>query len=82
MPHTPHSPSTAPDELARVTAARLDDTINLEKYAAYCRKYPEGAIRRALAGALSARRKCRSRAALFFYLAKRYAHQPSYHPRP
>lgn len=70
-----------PDALARSIAAAFQDTSCLRQYLVCCRKYPPAVVQKAFQDARSfppAQIK-KSRAAIFFYLVKHYAHQASYH---
>lgn len=65
------------DPLARQIAETFQDLNCLRSYIVCCRKYPTAIVSRAFQAARSfpqARIK-KSRAALFFYLVKHYAHQ-------
>jgi hypothetical protein len=63
--------------IAQAVATALDDAESVEKYLVCFQKYPEPVIQRALRAAKSipeAKIK-KSRAALFFYFVKKYAHR-------
>jgi hypothetical protein len=64
--------------LAQALAAALGDTEALGKYVNCYRKYPPHVIQKAwrAAQAIPAAKIKKSRAALFFYLVKKYAHHP------
>lgn len=67
------------DPFARQIAETFGDLDRLRSYDICCRKYPLALIQRAFRDALNvpeAQIK-KSRAAIFFYLVKRYAHQTS-----
>lgn len=63
--------------VALAVATALDDAAAVGKYLVCFQKYPEQAIERALreAKSIPAERIKKSRAALFFYLVKKYAHR-------
>jgi hypothetical protein len=63
--------------LAQSIAQALNDTEPLGRYVVCCRKYPEHVIQKALraAKAIPEAKIKKSRAALFFYFVKKYAHQ-------
>jgi hypothetical protein len=68
------------DALARRIATAFHDTDCLRQYQICCRKYPAAVVQKAFQDARSfppAQIK-KSRAAIFFYLVKHYAHQASY----
>lgn len=68
------------DALAHNIAAAFDDTDCLRQYLVCCRKYPPAVVQKAFQDARSfppAQIK-KSRAAIFFYLVKHYAHQAAY----
>lgn len=62
--------------LAYSIAQAMSDTNNLQKYRTYCRKYPRAVIERAfqVSRTIPKAQLKKSRAAVFFYLAKQYAH--------
>lgn len=84
MPPFDHAPETQAPPLAHTLAAALDDATSIDKYAVCCRKYSEQLIYKALgaAKAVPAAKIKKSRAALFFYLVKQYAHHTHDNPRP
>lgn len=84
MLNTNHAPEKQAPPLAHTLAAALNDIASLDKYRACCGKYPECLIYKALdtAKATPTKKIKKSRAALFFYLVKKYAHQTHYNPRP
>lgn len=61
---------------AQIIAADLQDTESLRKYVIYCRKYPGHIMQKAWGAAktVPTEKIKKSRAALFFYLLKKYAH--------
>lgn len=63
--------------VARTIAQSLNDPDRLHLYLQYCKKYPLTLIFRALSEAKSFPQENikKSRAALFFYLIKKYAHE-------
>jgi hypothetical protein len=63
--------------VASMVATAFNDQEQLYKYRIYCKKYPLAIIHRAYAEAksVSDTQVRKSRAALFFYLAKLYAKQ-------
>jgi hypothetical protein len=69
--------STKREHLAFMIADAFNDLSQIKLYVTYCKKHPLTVIHRAFAEAKSypeARIK-KSRAAIFFYLLKTYAHQ-------
>lgn len=77
------APEKRAQSLAQTLAVSLNDISALDKYLACCRKYPERLIYKAIgtAKATPAEKIKKSRAALFFYLVKKYAHHTHYNPR-
>jgi len=71
------NPNTTAEHLAVMIAETFQDTENLNAYLVYCNKYPLEIIDRAFADARAVpdAQVKKSRAAIFFYLAKRYAHR-------
>lgn len=78
MPNAlPQSPQRKENPLARQIAETFQDLNCLHSYIVCCRKYSPAIVMKAYQDAKSfpqARIK-KSRAALFFYLVKHYAHQ-------
>lgn len=83
MSHIAHSSLQQKEaSLARQIAETFQDLHCLRSYIVCCQKYPQSAVRKAYQDARSfpeARIK-KSRAALFFYLVKHYAHQAPDNP--
>lgn len=75
-------PLTKREYLARTIAQSLNDPDRISLYLQYCKKYPLALIFRALAEAKSFPQEKikKSRAALFFYLIKKYAHEQKQNP--
>lgn len=72
------SPHQSKRELfAHTIAQELDDPEHVSLYRQYCKKYPLAIIYRAYAEAKSIppEQIRKSRAAIFFYLIKKYAHE-------
>ena len=71
-----HSNQSEQELLVHSIAQALGDTDNLQKYFAYCRKYPRAVIMRAFqtSQTIPQAQLKKSRAATFFYFAKHYAH--------
>lgn len=71
------SPATKREHLAYMIAEAFDDLGHTSLYLNYCKKYPLTVIYRAFAEAKSfpQERIKKSRAAIFFYLVKTYAHK-------
>ena len=73
---------TKREHLALMIADAFDDLAQIKLYVTYCKKHPLTIIERAFAEAKAypeARIK-KSRAAIFFYLLKTYAHQSYENP--
>jgi len=70
-------PITKCELLAYSIAETFNDKDQLKLYLTYCKKYPCHIIQRAFGEARNVpdARIRKSRAALFFYLVKQYAHQ-------
>jgi hypothetical protein len=70
-------PSNERELLAVTIAQAFNEPERVKLYHIYCRKYPLAVIHRAFAEARSLPQTSikKSRAAVFFYLAKRYAHE-------
>lgn len=81
MPHPTHQDLQRKENpLARQIAESFQDLNCLRSYIVCCQKYPPAIVERAYQDARSfpqARIK-KSRAAIFFYLVKHYAHQAPY----
>jgi hypothetical protein len=77
------TPSTKQEHLAQMIANAFQDRDQLPMYVRYCTKYPPAVIERAFADARSVPEAQirKSRAAIFFFLVKTYAHQSPDHPR-
>lgn len=76
-----HQPLNKRELLARTIAETFQDEARLQHYLVFCRKYPLTILLKAFAHAKhypQANIK-KSRAAIFFYLVKRYAHQAPRH---
>lgn len=71
------TPQTQYEHLALLIARAFDDEAQLEPYLVYCKKYPTAVIRQAFNAArdFPEEKIKKSRAAIFFYLVKRYAHE-------
>ena len=76
-------PQTKSEYLAQMIAEAFNDRDKLSMYLVYCKKYPSYIIERAYADAraVPAEQIKKSRAAIFFFLIKTYAHQSPDHPR-
>ena len=71
------SPQSKRELLAQTIAQAFNDTEQISLYLNYCKKYPLALVLRAYAEAKSippAQIK-KSRAAIFFYLIKKYGHE-------
>ena len=79
----PWKPQTKSEYLAQMIAEAFNDQDKLSMYLVYCKKYPSHIIERAYADAraVPAEQIKKSRAAIFFFLVKTYAHQSPDHPR-
>jgi len=68
---------TKREHIALTIAETFNDTGQVKLYTNYCKKYPLAVILRAFAEAKSfpQERIKKSRAAIFFYLVKTYAHK-------
>lgn len=81
MPELTHQPpQQKEDSFALHIAESFRDLERLRSYVICCRKYPPAVIDRAFNEAQSFPQAQirKSRAAIFFYLVKRYAHQAPY----
>ena len=83
MSHPLCPPEKQVRAFAHALAATFNDSAALVKYLACCQKYPAPVIYKAygVAQATPAEKIKKSRAALFFYLIKKYAHHTNYHSR-
>lgn len=74
---TTFHPKSKREWLAYTIADTFSDTDRLSLYLIYCKKYPSHIIQRAYGEARSIPndRIRKSRAAVFFYLVKRYSHE-------
>jgi hypothetical protein len=70
-------PKTRQEYMAQLIAQTFNDEEKLKMYRTYCKKYSLSLIERAFAEARSypADHIKKSRAAIFFYLIKQYAHR-------
>ena len=70
-------PQSKREHFAHTIAQEFNDSGQVRLYLQYCRKYPLSLVYRAYAEARSVppERVRKSRAAIFFYLVKRYAHE-------
>lgn len=77
MPNYTPASQLETQTFAQTIAAVLHDSESLGKYIVCCRKYPAPIIQKALrtAQAIPEAKVKKSRAALFFYFVKKYAHQ-------
>lgn len=68
---------TKVEYLASMIAEAFNDEEQVNLYLVYCKKYPDEIIQRAFAAArdFPEEKIRKSRAAIFFYLIKRYAHE-------
>ncbi|HZS45645.1 MAG TPA: hypothetical protein VFC63_11115 [Blastocatellia bacterium] len=75
---TTFQPKAKRELLAYTIAETFNDSDHLQLYLTYCKKYATHIIQRAYAEAHSIpqERIKKSRAAVFFYLIKQYAHKP------
>lgn len=75
-------PKTKREYLALMIAKAFHDEAQVTLYLQYCQKYPLAIVYRAFAEAKAVPEAevRKSRAAIFFYLIKRYTHDP--HPQP
>ena len=82
MPSTTNPALEQLRSISQAVATALDDADSINKYLICFQKYPEQAIQRALreAKAIPEVRIKKSRAALFFYLVKKYAHRTNQNP--
>lgn len=73
------SKMTKREHLAFMIADAFNDLAKIKLYVIYCKKHPLTVIHRAFtdAKAYPEARIKKSRAAIFFYLLKIYAHQPN-----
>ncbi len=83
MTNQTSQPLQAQDATAYYLARELADEENTDKYLVCCRKYPYSVIHQAFRKAQSfpAHRIRKSRAAIFFYFVKQYAHELPESPR-
>jgi hypothetical protein len=70
------------DSLADDIARAFSEAEHLHRYKICCSKYPRWVIERAFKAAQTfpSERIKKSRAAIFFYLVKQYAHKSPYNP--
>lgn len=70
-------PTTKQEYMAQLIARTFNDEGMLQLYRTYCRKYSLNIVERAFAEARTypEERIKKSRAAIFFYLIKQYAHR-------
>jgi len=75
--------TTERDSLAHELAHAFGETEYLHRYKVCCGKYPQWVIEKAfnIAQTFPQERIRKSRAAIFFYLVKQYAHQPPHNSR-
>ncbi len=78
------TPQNKREALAVMIATAFHDEAQVTLYLQYCRKYPLQSVYRAFAEAQSVplAQVKKSRAAIFFYLIKRYTHDPHTQPPP
>jgi hypothetical protein len=71
-------PNTKREYLAVMIAESFNDLSQVKLYITYCKKYPLNIIHRAFSEAKNfpVEKIKKSRAAIFFYLIKTYAHRP------
>ena len=72
-----HQPHNKREEFAQAIAESFNDQEHLSRYQQACKKYPMAILYRAYSEARSipAQQVRKSRAAIFFYLIKCYAHE-------
>ena len=72
-----HQPHNKREQFAQAIAESFTDQQHLSRYQQACKKYPLAILYRAYAEARSIPKEQvrKSRAAIFFYLIKRYAHE-------